>query len=96
LIALRLSLDDSTPANGPLRVLPDTHREGVLSDARIADLASGTRAVECVAAAGGVVAMRPLIVHASSKSVGGQPRRVLHVEYAARLELRPGVVLAVT
>jgi Phytanoyl-CoA dioxygenase (PhyH) len=30
-VALRVSLDDSLPTNGPLRVLPNTHRAGVLS-----------------------------------------------------------------
>ena len=32
---------------------------------------------------GGVVAMRPLTLHASSKSIDGRPRRVLDIEYAA-------------
>jgi hypothetical protein len=51
--------------------------------------------VECLAATGGVIAMRPLTVHASSKSRGDQPRRVLHVEFAATLHLDSGVELAV-
>ena len=32
IVALRLIVDDSTATNGPLRVLPDTHRKGVLTD----------------------------------------------------------------
>jgi hypothetical protein len=94
-IALRVHLDDSTLENGPLRVLPGTHDRGVLSDAEIEQLAREIEAVACIARAGGVVAMRPLIVHASSKSADANPRRVLHIEYAAALTLAPSVELAV-
>lgn len=93
-VALRVSLDDSTRTNGPLRVLPDTHRSGVFTDAQIAQLADITAPVECVVAAGGVVAMRPLTVHASSKSLDERPRRVLHIEYATSADLREGIALA--
>lgn len=94
-VALRVHLDDSTPANGPLRVLPKTHLRGVLSDEQIEKLAKKTTAVECVAASGGVVAMRPLTVHASSKSTDDNPRRVLHIEYAGAVGLDSGIELAV-
>jgi ectoine hydroxylase-related dioxygenase (phytanoyl-CoA dioxygenase family) len=94
-IALRVHLDDSTSANGPLRVLPDTHTGGVLSDDDIARLAAKIQGVDCVAPAGGVVAMRPLTVHASSKARADSPRRVLHIEYATAVNLAPGVELAV-
>jgi len=94
-IALRVSLDDSSSTNGPLRVLPNTHLSGVLTDAAIEQLARNGTPVDCVARAGAVVAMHPLTVHASSKSVDGQPRRVLHLEYAATLNLAAGTQLAV-
>ena len=94
-VALRVHLDDSTASNGPLRVLPSTHERGVLNDAEVQRLASTIAAVECVCPAGGVVAMRPLLVHASSKAVAEQPRRVLHIEYAPSLEVLPGVNLAI-
>jgi len=94
-IALRVHLDDSTPDNGPLRVLPNTHVQGVLSHQRIETLAAAVSPVDCLTPLGGVVAMRPLTVHASSKSRGDQPRRVLHVEYAAAVHLGPGIELAV-
>lgn len=82
-LALRIHLDDSTAENGPLRVLPRTHELGVLSDHRIHELAAHISAVDCTVPKGGVVAMRPLLVHASSKSHIETPRRVLHIEYAA-------------
>lgn len=94
-VALRVHLDDSTAANGPLRVLPRTHLQGILTDEQIGQLATDTTAVDCVASSGGVVAMRPLTVHASSKSSEDNPRRVLHIEYAAALNLGAGIELAV-
>jgi ectoine hydroxylase-related dioxygenase (phytanoyl-CoA dioxygenase family) len=95
IIALRVHLDDSTHTNGPLRVLPDTHTGGVLGDDEIERLAAEIEAVDCVASAGGVVAMRPLTVHASSKARDDRPRRVLHIEYARGINLAPGIELAV-
>jgi ectoine hydroxylase-related dioxygenase (phytanoyl-CoA dioxygenase family) len=86
-LALRIHLDDSTSVNGPLRVIPSTHCSGVLTDSEIQEYASKSQEVECRVAAGGVIAMRPLVIHASSKSENYLPRRVLHIEYAYRIEI---------
>lgn len=82
-LALRVHLDDSTTENGPLRVIPDTHKIGVLADQEIHERVGNSAGVECLVPLGGVVAMRPLIIHASSKSESELPRRVLHIEYAS-------------
>jgi len=94
-VALRVSLDDSTDTNGPLRVLPDTHALGVLDQAAIDELARTVSPVACTIRAGGIVAMRPLVLHASSKSSSDVPRRVLHLEYAATTHFGPGLDLAI-
>lgn len=93
-VALRVHLDASTPDNGPLRVIPHSHTHGVLSDAEVLQMAHGRDAVTCTVGRGGVIAMRPLLIHASSKVRRDVPRRVLHIEYADALELAPGVRLA--
>jgi ectoine hydroxylase-related dioxygenase (phytanoyl-CoA dioxygenase family) len=93
-LALRVHLDDSCADNGPLRVLPGSHRHGVLSDAEIEALTLKITAVNCVAPRGAVVAMRPLIVHASSKTASDVQRRVLHIEYAASAHVGEGLDLA--
>jgi ectoine hydroxylase-related dioxygenase (phytanoyl-CoA dioxygenase family) len=93
-VALRLHLDDCNHENGPLRVVPGTHNMGVLNDDQISQLAAERNAVECVVGKGGVLAMRPLIVHASSKSQSTDPRRVLHIEYAAQLRVEADLQLA--
>jgi ectoine hydroxylase-related dioxygenase (phytanoyl-CoA dioxygenase family) len=94
-VALRVHLDDSTADSGPLRVLPETHAIGVLSDDRIREFAAQAAPVDCLVAQGGVVAMRPLLVHASSKTRSSAPRRVLHVEYAPSVFVAEGLKLAI-
>jgi len=94
-VALRVSLDDSLSNSGPLRVLPNTHVSGVLADATIEQLVRTRTPLDCVTRSGGVVAMRPLTVHASSKAINDQPRRVLHIEYAETLNLAARIELAV-
>lgn len=94
-VALRVHLDVSSAENGPLRVLPDTHRMGRLSEAQIDELARTIEPVECVVDRGGVIALRPLVVHASSKSRSLLRRRVLHIEYTVDLRFEPGIALAI-
>lgn len=94
ILALRLHLDDCGEENGPLRVIPGTHGLGILSDAEIERHTTYDDPVDCLAARGGVVAMRPLVIHASSKSRSQAQRRVLHIEYAAVKEFPGGLRLA--
>jgi ectoine hydroxylase-related dioxygenase (phytanoyl-CoA dioxygenase family) len=94
-VALRVHLDDSTAENGPLRVLPGTHTLGVLTDETLHELSTQFAAVDCLTPRGGVLAMRPLIVHASSKSRVENPRRVLHIEYATSSVIAEGFALAI-
>src|SRR5262249_40953464 len=93
LVALRVHLDDSGFDNGPLRVLPHTHTSGILADEEIEKRALTVAPVDCVIGTGGVVAMRPLAVHASSKALADRPRRVLHIEFAPAAALAGGELL---
>ena len=83
-VALRLHFDDSREDNGPLRVLPGTHALGVLSGIDTERLVREIPPVDCLVGSGGIIAMRPLILHASSKAETDHPRRVLHIEYVDR------------
>ena len=94
IVALRIHLDPSTKTNGPLRVIPGSHDSGILSNEGIDRVLREKECVECLVGKGGVIAMSPLLLHASSKSDSGEPRRVLHIEYAETLELENGVMLA--
>ena len=83
MLTVRLHLDDCDEANGPLRVLPGTHCLGKLSAEHIQALRAETEEVVCVVPRGGVVLMRPLLLHASSPAQTPRQRRVVHLEYAS-------------
>jgi hypothetical protein len=78
MMAVRLHLDDCDERNGALRVVPGSHRLGRLSaeGARKARASNGEASVEVPR--GGIMLMRPLLLHASSKCSSDRPRRVLH------------------
>lgn len=82
MLAVRIALDDNDESNGPLRVLPGTHRLGRLQPADIARLRDEIPEANCIVPAGGAVLMRPLLLHASSPMLSGKRRRVIHIEYA--------------
>lgn len=92
-VALRVHLDASTADNGPLRVLPGTQSLGVLTDQQVRSAAQRIEPVTCTVDRGGVLVMRPLLVHASSKVATAAPRRVLHFEYAASRVFEHGLHL---
>jgi hypothetical protein len=83
MVAVRVHLDDCGPENGPLRVLPGSHRHGWL-DNEIARWKRDLEPVTCLVSAGGAVTMCPLILHASSKALSPRHRRVVHIEYASQ------------
>jgi len=86
MLTLRVHLDEVTDENGPLRVIPGSH---VSSDSNGLGL---DQASTIYAAVGDVLAMRPLISHASSASFEGtyRHRRILHLEFAAMEALPQG------
>ena len=94
-VALRLHLDASREQNGPLRVPPGTHKFGVLTDDEVYGLATKQPGLDCLAESGSVLAMRPLLIHSSSKSQIDAARRVLHIEYASSMSIGDGLELAV-
>jgi ectoine hydroxylase-related dioxygenase (phytanoyl-CoA dioxygenase family) len=83
MLTVRLHLDHCGTENGPLLVIPGSHRNGVLSADEVSDLRSRSVPVACAVKGGGAVLMRPLLLHAShAASVPGH-RRVAHIEFAA-------------
>jgi ectoine hydroxylase-related dioxygenase (phytanoyl-CoA dioxygenase family) len=83
MLAVRIHLDDCGLENGPVRVIPGSHRSGRLSDHAIDVLRTTRTPVACVAARGAILASRPLLLHASSPATSPGHRRVVHLEFAA-------------
>ncbi len=75
---LRIHLDDTNSDNGALRVVPGSHAKGVYRPETI-DWAV-EREYSCELRRGGVMIMRPLLLHASNRTVNEARRRVIHIE----------------
>ncbi len=82
MVTVRLHLDAADSLNGALRVLPRSHQSGRLDNDAIQNLRAHRDEVICEADVGDVLLMRPLLLHASSRSASERRRRVLHIEYA--------------
>lgn len=79
---LRIHLDDASIENGALKVVRNSHSLGIV------DIVSWKKEFEddlvfCLAKSGDVVAMKPLIIHASSRTENLKNRRVLHIEFCS-------------
>lgn len=80
MMTLRFSLDACDADNGPLRVIPGTHH-AILEPTALEERVGQGPEYQCTTAVGGVVIMRPLILHASSPATRVAHRRVLHLEF---------------
>ena len=78
LVAVRVHIDDCPAESGALRVVPHSHMEGRIDQARAEALRQHHGETVVPIAQGGVLVMRPLILHASSKATSQNLRRVLH------------------
>jgi len=87
MLTLRIHLDDVTDENGPLQVLPGSHRTG--KDLRIEEF----KPTVITCQAGDILAMRPLLAHCSGSSAPEcrRHRRILHLEFSGMSTL-PGDV----
>ena len=83
MVTLRVHLDACGAERGPLRVLPGSHRDGLLGAEGTHRHLERDRPVSCLVDRGGVVMIRPLLLHASSPAESPHRRRVVHLEYAA-------------
>jgi len=85
---IRIHLDDTNGDNGALKVVPGSHKKGVYRPETINwDLE--TEAI-CNVNAGGLMIMRPLLLHASNRTTNNKKRRVVHIEFS-REELDGGL-----
>lgn len=86
MLTLRIHLDDMTDENGPLQVVPGSHRLGK------APVASYESVRTILGLRGDVLAMRPMLAHRSISSREGttQHRRILHLEFTGLPHLPDG------
>lgn len=77
---IRIHLDDTDEHNGALRVVPGSHSKGIYRPETI-DW-STEKEVSCNVRKGGIMIMRPLLLHASSRTTNNHKRRVIHIEFS--------------
>jgi ectoine hydroxylase-related dioxygenase (phytanoyl-CoA dioxygenase family) len=91
-VTIRIHLDDATAANGALNVIPGSHNKKLGND-EIHLITESCAPTLCEVRAGGIHIMKPLLLHASSKTTNQKPRKVLHLEFNS-LELPNGLAWA--
>ncbi|MDX6188917.1 phytanoyl-CoA dioxygenase family protein [Flavobacterium sp. Fl-318] len=75
---IRIHIDKTTRENGALKVIKNSHSKGIL---RIENLEMEDETI-CEVEKGGIMIMRPLLFHASSKTTNNERRRVIHIEFS--------------
>jgi ectoine hydroxylase-related dioxygenase (phytanoyl-CoA dioxygenase family) len=75
---IRIHLDDTNKDNGALKVVPGSHVKGIYRPETI-DWTKETEAI-CEVPGGGIMIMRPLLLHASNRTTNNARRRVIHIE----------------
>lgn len=77
---IRIHLDDTNEDNGALKVVPNSHSKGIYRPENI-DWSVETE-VSCNVEAGGIMLMKPLLLHSSARSTNHNRRRVIHIEFS--------------
>jgi ectoine hydroxylase-related dioxygenase (phytanoyl-CoA dioxygenase family) len=77
-LKLRLYLDNTTKENGALRVIPKSHNKGIIL--KNPEDWNVTTEKTCEVNCGDVMLMKPLLIHASNRTISNKPRRVIHLE----------------
>ncbi|RZK57641.1 MAG: phytanoyl-CoA dioxygenase [Pedobacter sp.] len=77
---IRIHLDDTDEDNGALKVIPKSHLKGIYR-AEIIDWTIERKTI-CKVPKGGIMIMKPLLLHSSSKTTNNNKRRVIHIEFS--------------
>jgi ectoine hydroxylase-related dioxygenase (phytanoyl-CoA dioxygenase family) len=83
MLTVRIHLDRTDESNGALKVIPGSHLQGKLNNSQIDDWKQYS-VISCNCEVGGILLMRPLLLHASSIAILPTHRRVIHLEYASQ------------
>ena len=83
MLTLRIHLDPCMKENGCLKLIPNSHKLGIMTQEEIKDLVSRKTSLDCEAGIGDTLIMRPHIVHSSNKMTKGEHRRILHLEFSS-------------
>ena len=80
IFTLRIHLDDTDAQNGALKVIEKSHLNGIYRPETI-DWTKEAETV-CEVKMGGIMIMKPLLLHSSSRTLNNKKRRVIHIEFS--------------
>ena len=80
IFTIRIHLDDTDENNGALKVIPTSHSKGIYRPETI-DWNVESENI-CNVEKGGLMIMKPLLLHGSNRTTNGKKRRVIHVEFS--------------
>ena len=80
IVTIRIHLDDTDENNGALRVVPKSHSKKIYRPETI----NWEEEIEhtCIVKKGGLMLMKPLTLHSSSRTINNKKRRVIHIEFS--------------
>ncbi len=76
---IRIHLDKTSKDNGALKLIPKSHRKGIIR--HNSKYWNTENEYICEVEKGGVMLMKPLTLHASNRTKNGKRRRVIHLEF---------------
>lgn len=80
IFTIRIHLDDTDENNGALKVVPQSHSKGIYRSETI-NWDIETEDI-CYVEKGGIMIMKPLLLHGSNRTTNGKKRRVIHIEFS--------------
>lgn len=80
-ITFRIHLDKAEITNGGLKVISNSHKKGIIRIDEKFNKSDFGNEILCEVEKGGVMLMKPLLLHSSSKSISENDRRVIHLEF---------------
>ena len=80
IFTIRIHLDETDSENGALKVIEKSHSKGIYRPEKI-DWNIETEKI-CNVKKGGIMIMKPLLLHSSSRTTNNKKRRVIHIEFS--------------
>lgn len=88
IFTIRIHLDNADENNGALKVVPGSHLKNIYRPEHI-DWSVESETI-CNVERGGIMIMKPLLLHSSNRTTNNQRRRVIHIEFSNK-ELPTGL-----
>lgn len=80
---IRIHLDYTNEENGALKVITDSHSKGIYRPETINW--NIEKEMSCNVERGGVMIMKPLLLHSSGRTSNNKKRRVIHLEFSNKI-----------